>query len=335
MMISRSRRRVVLASVTICIATLLNVSGSGAASTNVTKIDLGYLPVSSDGAVILGVSKGFFRAEGLDVTTHVAQSGAALIPAVVSGQYQFAHSNNLSLLLAVGKGLPVRAVHIVSSAGSDPAPSMGDLVVAKKSTITSPGQLAGKTIAVNGLNSTPHLATMVTLQNAGVDVSKVNFVQLNYPDMPLALEQGRVDAAEIDMPSLATAFSEGEKSIAHVYREIAQDLPISSWFTTPSYIDSHPDVVERFMRAVGKSNAYATAHPDELKKFMPTYMKIKPDLATKIALDNYPVGLPSLEILNKEASLAAHFGIVDKAPDASLLLTPAVQKMAKSLPGAP
>ena len=297
-------------------------TGNDAAKEKNVTINVGILPITSVGALMLGIDKGFFKDEGITIKTNVAQSGAALVPAIVSGQYQFAFSNNLSLIIAAGKNLPVRIVRTANSADSDPTPSQEALFVSKNSPIKALKDLQGKTVAVNSLNNTPHLAVLTTLENAGVDTKTVKFVEVGFPDMPLALELGRVDAADISEPFVTKATDEGMKDMAHPYRVLAQDLPLSSWFTTQSYIDTNKDVVKRFARAVDKSNTYAQAHVEEVRSFIPTYLKVDLDLAKRMAMPRYPEGTPSQEILQKLAQGAAHFGFVK---------TPATAEQLKSL----
>lgn len=319
----RSRRRAIrsiMATAAIG-AVCLGVAGCGGSSQKAqangngkVTVNVGIIPLTSTSALMLGVKKGFFDQENLKVVTHQAQSGAALVPAVASGQYQFAFSNNLSLILAYSKGLPVRIVRSANTAGSDPSPTEESLVVSKSSGITSPKQLAGKTIALDSLNNTPQIAVMTTLKKAGVDPKSVKFVELGYPDMPQALKQGRVAAADISEPTLTVAKQQGLVSIANPYRDLAEGLPLSSWFTTQKFIDSNSDVVKRFDAAVDKSNNYAQKHPDEVRSVAASTFKVDPKLAKAEALPEFPAGTPPLNILKKLANAAVEFGIMPKAP---------------------
>lgn len=285
-------------------------SGAG----ELTTINVGVLPITSVAALKLGIEKGFFEEEGLKVETPVAQSGAALVPAIVSGQYQFGFSNNLSLILARGKGLPVQIVRSANSADSDPTPSQEALVSLKDGGIASVKDLAGKTIAVNSLNNTPHLSVLTTLEKAGVDVKSVKFVEVGFPDMPLALKEKRVDAADISEPFLTKALQDGGLNLAHPYREVEQDQHLSSWFTTEDYISKNKDVVNRFARAVDKSNAYAREHSDEIRALVPTYLKIDEQLAKDMALPRYPEGVPKQSSLELLAEYGQKFGFMESAP---------------------
>ncbi len=95
----------------------------GAASTHPTtsggllKITVANLAVTSSANLVLGVQKGFFREEGLDVTLKDTPA-AATQAAVVSGQAQFAFTNVPALLAAASNGLPVR---VVGPAGKFPS----------------------------------------------------------------------------------------------------------------------------------------------------------------------------------------------------------------------
>jgi NitT/TauT family transport system substrate-binding protein len=297
---------------------VLAACGGGGSSASAeggkTTVDVGILPITSAAALMLGEQKGFFEEQNLQLQTHEAQSGAALVPAVASGQYQFGFSNNVSLLIAHGKGLPVRIVRSANSAGSDPAPSQESLVVSSESGIDSLQELAGKTIAVNSLNNTPQLACMTTLEKAGVDPSTVKFVEVGFPEMPLALQQGRVDAADISEPFLTEAVANGGKELASPYREVEQNLHISSWFTTQQYIDSDEDVVQRFARAVDKSNAYAQQHSDEVRSYVTKYLDIEAKTAQEMALPGYPEGTTTVETLQKLAESSERYGFVQQAP---------------------
>lgn len=321
---SRGRHKVaVLASALAICAMGLVVSacgssgGSGGKSASkggVTTINVGYIPLTSALAPFVAQQKGFFAKEHLKVVMHQAQSGAALVPAVMSGQYQFAYSNDMSLELAYGKGLPIKIVHAANTAGADPSPTTESLVVSKSSGIKSPADLAGKTIALDSLNNTPQIAVMTTLKKAGVNPKSVHFTELGYPDMAEALKRGRVAAADMSVPSLTVAKGEGLVPIANSYRDLQQNLPLSSWFTTQNYLASNGDVVKHFYAAIEKANSYLQAHPATVRKLAASELKTDPSLAKKEALPTYPSGKPSLTSLTKLAQAAVSFGVLSKAP---------------------
>jgi NitT/TauT family transport system substrate-binding protein len=273
------------------------------------QIDVGIIPIVAVAPVALGVDKGFFKEEKLEVRLHVGQGGAALVPAVVSGQYDFAFGNNVSVLIARSMGLPVRIVSAANSAGKDPDP-IEEALVARDGAIRSPADLAGKTIAVNTLNNIVELANRATIQAAGVDPSTVKFVEIGFPDMGNALEQGRVDAADIAEPFLTAAQEKGGRIIARPFRVLQQDLYISSWFSTDTFLKGNADVTERFLRALDRSKKYATEHPDEARKTVRELLQASPEVAQKLTLSYWPEGLPSRESLTILTDAATKQGLM-------------------------
>ncbi|MHA6795584.1 ABC transporter substrate-binding protein [Pseudonocardia bannensis] len=288
----------------------------------VAQVDVGILPIVTNAPLALGVQKGFFQEEGLAVTTHLGQGGAALLPAVISGQYDFAFSNNVSLLLARSKGLPVSIVAAASSAGVDPEPIDEAIVVPAGSPVQSVADLRGSTVAVNTLNNIVEISNRVTLEDAGVDLSGVKFIEIPFPDMPAALAQGRMQAAHIAEPHLTKAVQAGARIIAHPYRVVQPDVHISSWFGSDQFIKANPDTVERFARALERSRAYAAEHTDEVRAFIPGFLNLDPALAGEIALGKWPAGMPSEQSLRSLYDATTRYGLLDPKtlPDPTAVL---------------
>src|SRR5690606_21603782 len=90
-----------------------------------TPVTVGSLPIVDTAAIHLGVEQGIFAEHGLDVDLQIAQGGAAVVPAVVSGEYQFAFSNVVSLLVASSQGLDLQIVASGNSTSGDPAADIG------------------------------------------------------------------------------------------------------------------------------------------------------------------------------------------------------------------
>src|SRR5690606_19632350 len=79
-------------------------------SVDLTPVTVGVIPIADTAPIYVGDAQGFFADEGLDLTIETATGGAAIVPAVVSGDYQFGFSNQLSLMVAADKGLDIKMV---------------------------------------------------------------------------------------------------------------------------------------------------------------------------------------------------------------------------------
>ena len=65
-----------------------------------TEISVGVIPIVDVAPIYLGVQEGIFEEHGLEVELTLAQGGAAIIPAIQSGDFDFGFSNITSLVIA-------------------------------------------------------------------------------------------------------------------------------------------------------------------------------------------------------------------------------------------
>jgi len=283
------------------------------------KVSAGVIAIVDVAPIYLGKEKGLFSSRRIDLTLSTSQGGAAIVPGVVSGQFQIGFSNVTSLLLAASRGLPVKVVcNGVNSTGTAGKDYSG-VVVKADSPVQTAADLAGKTVAVNTLKNIGDTTVRASVRKAGGDPKAVKFVELAFPDMPAALQAGRVDAIWVVEPFLTAATAAGGRMVASNYVDAAPDLTVANYFTSAQLAKTNPDLVKRFTAAMIESLRYADAHPDEVRRVLGTYTQIAPDVAAKIVLPKWPtdVNRDSVQTL---ANLAVGDGLMDKAPDLNALL---------------
>ena len=93
------------------------------------KVNAGVIAIVDVAPIYLGKQKGFFSKRNIDLTLTTAQGGAAIVPAVVSGQYQFGFSNVVSLLLAQSRNVPIKVVANGNNSTGDAGKDFGGVVV--------------------------------------------------------------------------------------------------------------------------------------------------------------------------------------------------------------
>ena len=248
------------------------------------------LAVSNAAAVVLGVQKGFFKDEGLNVTLRDTQAQSTQ-PAVVSGEAQFAFTNVPAVIAATSNGLPIR---VVASAAAYPAkgdPPSIEVVAKAGSGITKPKDLEGKKIAVDTLYQLPHLSLIQAARAAGVDPSTFKISEVPYPAMQAAVESGQVDAADMGDPFLTNAVKAGFTEVLPNNQGLKDGAVQAVWVTSAQYLASDADVVACFQRAVKTSNEYAVAHLDEVRNALPTFTKVPAPLAAVIRMPDYSATL--------------------------------------------
>ncbi|GAA3667747.1 aliphatic sulfonate ABC transporter substrate-binding protein [Arthrobacter ginkgonis] len=251
------------------------------------QIQVGVIPIVDVAPIYLGKEQGFFEDEGLSLELVSAQGGAAIVPAVTSGTMDFGFSNVSSMLLAKSKGLDVKMVASGASSTGEDGKDFGGILVAKDSPLTSPADLAGKTVAVNTLNNINDTTVRASVRKAGGDPSTIKFVELAFPDMQAALERGQVDAIQVVEPFLTAGTGEGAKLLASNYVDAADGLTVGAYFTTAATASGNPELVKKFTAAMEKSLQYAQDNPDAVRRILPTYTKIDAATAEKLTLPGF------------------------------------------------
>lgn len=287
--------------------------------TEMTQITVGSLAIVDTAPLYLGIELGFFEEENLDVTPEVAAGGAALLPAVVSGQYQFGVSEVASLLVARSKGLPISVVSGGSASNGDETlgADYNEVLVAPGSDITDVADLEGKKVATNSLTNINYVLVRDAVDAAGGDSDNIQFVEVPFPDQVNALMTGQVDAIASPEPFHTIAINQGAVPIYQTYG-VVPGLTVTAWFTNDDYAAANPAVVAAFQRAIQKSQDYAVANPDEARQILLTYTQLTPELVEQIVLPGWPaLNRTSLEYV---LDAADRYGLIEGDVDLDTLL---------------
>ncbi len=292
-------------------------------STELTKVIVGVLPIAPAAAVQLGIDEGIFEKHGLDVELQLGDGGAALLPAVSSGSMQFAVGNPLSVLTAASQGLDMRIVSGYSrnneSVGDDEDKSPSGITVRADSGITSWKDLEGKTVAINALNTQGDLGTKARVEAEGGDPSKVKFIEIPFPDQLAQLEQGNIDASWTPEPFLSKArATDGVAFLGDPLRAIDL-LPTMVTFTSGSYADANPEVVEAFRAAITETAAAAMADEEAFRSAVVAHTGMDAGVVEGINLE-FISGDLDPSVIEKLAALALKFGFIENEPDLSKVI---------------
>ena len=263
-----------------------------------------------------GVDRGFFKKRGLDVQVTPSQGGATVVPAVVSGDSDIAGSNLVSVLLAQGKGVPVKIIAPGTFVRTRPSEDFSAILVAGDSDIRSPQDLEGKTMAVNTLKNVAELAAKASLAKRGVDVSKIKLTEVDFPEMNAALAEGRVDAAFQIEPFVSLGLKEGDRIVDRPYVGTKPGLQIGCYFTSERFLSENGDVVERFRQGVADTAAAIAEDPAAFREFLPEASEIPPPAAQKAVLPAWKAENDQASI-ELTAELMERYGVVEERPDTS------------------
>lgn len=309
---------------TLAMASALALAATSACSSDnsdgdsLTSITVGAIPIVDVAPLHLGKEQGFFEDHGLEVEIKNTSGGAEAVPGVNSGSFDFAFGNITSLIIAREKGLPLKVVSNGVTSTGEQGNDFGGVVVPEGSSISSARDLAGAKIAVNNLENIGDTTVRNSIREDGGDPSNVEFVEMPFPDMPAALEQGELDAAWVVEPFRTTALDDGAEEVASNFVDADPSLSIASYFTRQQVIDNKSEVVKSFTAAMHESLSYADSHPEEVRRILTTYTDMDETLTEEIQLPAFPPegGRDSAQLIGE---LMVKDDLVESKPDTSEL----------------
>ena len=293
--------------------------GGGGEAAGPTTLKVGVIPIADVAPLYLGMKKGFFEEQQLEIKPQLAEGGAAITPAVLSGDFQIGFSNTISLLIAASQDLPIEIISQGVLGGKNDEEAWADLLVLKDGPIKDPKDLEGKTIAVNTLKNICEVTIKASLEQEGVAVDTLEFAEVPFPDMNAALEAGRVDGACVVEPFVSQGKAGKARGIDPFYVNTAPDLTVATYFTSKQYAAENADVVERFVTAMEESLDYAQQNPDAVREILLEYTQIPPEAVEAIKLPQWrqDITTDTVELLSQ---LSLEYGLIESEPDLNELI---------------
>jgi NitT/TauT family transport system substrate-binding protein len=292
--------------------------GGGGASGDLTPITVGILPIADLAPLYYGVDEGYFEDEGLDVTLEPGQGGAALVPAVTTGEYQFAFGNYISLMLARQNDVGVQIVANIVD-GADTADRGTNALLVDPEKIGSLEDLVGKRVAVTTLENVAEVNIGATLIRNGVgDDESVEYVEMGFPDMNAAVESGEVDAAWTAEPFVTIGEAMGLESLADPMYETTPSMPLAGMFASEDWLAENADVANAFYRALARSME-ASSDEEAMRDAIVANTQTEADQVGGLALANWDAAIGT-EKLSCTAELAVMFDILEEEPNLDELI---------------
>src|SRR5215212_9791723 len=135
-------------------ATIFSGSAASAPSSEQRKlapITVDTLNIANALPMDLGIKKGFFAAEGLEINKRVLQSGNDVVLALANRNGEIGYLGYVPMMIARTQGIPFTAIAASEVEGTNETDNWQNILVRGNSSIRTPADLSGKTIAVNAL----------------------------------------------------------------------------------------------------------------------------------------------------------------------------------------
>jgi NitT/TauT family transport system substrate-binding protein len=226
------------------------VSGSALAQTPI-RFALDWRFEGPAAPYLVAIDKGYYKAEGLDVTIDPGSGSVEGINRVASGAYQvgFADINSLVKYRDNPANLPVKAVLMVYDT---PAFSIVSL---KKSGIRSPKDLEGKTLGAPAADGA-WAQWPIFVQANKIDAGKIKVENVGFPVREPMLQNGQVDAITgFSFSSFINLKSMGvptDDIVVMLMADYGVNLYGNAIVVNLKFAAEHPDAVKGFLRAFVK-----------------------------------------------------------------------------------
>lgn len=301
------------------------VSGSAGAQQAV-KLIIAAPPGTSTAPALYAVRSGLFRKYGLEVEIQKMNSGAVIIPAVLGGSVQIGTGNSFSIVTAHSRNVPLQIIAGGAVYQTDEPIPYGMVLVRKDSPIRAAADLNGKTVGLavarGDLNST---ATQAWVEQHGGAWSSVHVLEIPVDAMVAALEQGRIDAFTMQSPNATIAMESGAvRLLGNPYDAVAKRFSIAAWFTSTDWAAKNPEVVRRFVQAMGEASRYTNAHPQEIMPLLAAFSGVEPRVLEHAARAPF-VDRIDPQDLQPVIDLEVQYKVIDKGFDAKDLIAPGSQ----------
>jgi NitT/TauT family transport system substrate-binding protein len=278
------------------------------------------IPIANYTPLLVARDKGYFAEENLSVTWAPVAQGAVAIQAVFGGSAEVGGSAVFEPMVARGNGLDLMFLAAGVQIRKEP-PDNSALMVRADDSIRVPADLAGKKISAGLINSVNYVHMQEWLQKKGVDRSKIDFLEIPFPQMADALFQKRVDAVWNVEPFVTFMMKSGKaRLLAYPYQDNMPGMDISNYFAKESWIKANPDVARRFRRAIDRATQFmATAPKNERDDWVAKFTGMKLEVVKEVTLPVFSTefNVPSLQF---NLDLAVRHKLLTKPFDVNTMI---------------
>jgi NitT/TauT family transport system substrate-binding protein len=223
------------------------LSGAASAQTKL-KMVLNWKYQGPQGFFFVAEDKGYFKAEGLDVTIDQGDGSATPIPKVASGTYDigFGDINALIKFRDRNPGAPIKAVFMVYN-----RPPFA-IVTRKSRGVAKPKDLEGKKLGAPAADSA-FAQWKILVKANGIDAGKVDVEDVGIPVREPMLAAGEVDAITgFSFSSYVNLKDRGvpvDDIVVLLMSDYGVNLYGNAIIVGQKFAAAHPEAVKGFLRA--------------------------------------------------------------------------------------
>lgn len=256
-----------LAFVMVFSLAIFGFGGTALADGKPDKIKVVYHPtIGGSTAIATAIAEGFFEEENLNVILQMYTSGPPEIASMVAGQADVGFIGSGAAWLAFSGQVNIIAL--------DNLALTEEILARSDSGIASIADLAGKTVAVQE-GAAGYTLLLVALKEAGLSVSDVKILNISNDNIASTFNDSSIDAWAGWKPATTSLKEALGGEGAYVLLADNSSYPDyafpSTWVASKDFVANKPEVLQRFVNALVKAQAYRAENPTLACAYASTY----------------------------------------------------------------
>jgi NitT/TauT family transport system substrate-binding protein len=231
------------------------------------KVKGSYIATSGSQAPLwIASDLGLFKKYGLDVDVVFVPAGATATQALIANELQFILGQGFTSMVA---GLSGADSVIAATFYNDNPYSF-----VANPRITQPSDLIGKKIGVLSIGSINSLVVEMALKHWKIDESKVMVIRAGSTrERVQSVISGNLDATVVTAEELPRVRRAGLRILLNL-ADIGSSLPMTSVTARKAFLKTKPDVVGRFLKAMGEGGYIYHTRKDQSLKILAKWTRV-------------------------------------------------------------
>lgn len=218
----------------------------------------------------LGVEKGFYKEEGLDVTILEGSGSATVVKLIGNGTNPIGYADSATMMRGVAAGVPVKAVAVTLQSSPMSFIQRGD----HANLITSIDKVPGSSIAITAGDASLAILDACLGKN-NISKDQIDLIQVANPAAKeTSVLEGQSDTFLgyfVDQPLRMEKVTGIDMTWSKLV-DICQVNTLSSAIVVNNfYAQQNPEIIRKFVRASQRAWQYTFEHPEEAAAIFPKY----------------------------------------------------------------
>jgi len=237
--------RVRLAMAGLCLGAAVTIGSVPASAEDITYLLPAPLSLPAFGPFVLAQQRGYFKAEGLNVTFQVGKGGVDVAKQVGAGNAVIGGGIGDTPIIVRPNGVPVKAVAVLGGG------ALMQLVLDKDKGLTTVKDLKGKTVTVLAYQDTTYFALLGMLASQGMTKDDVNAQAVGPVNVWKLFIAGQSDAFA-STPDWTALIMLAKKNIEVIPSDSLFKSMAQAIIASDDTIKNNPQLIEKVVRATLK-----------------------------------------------------------------------------------